>query len=114
MNFEPRGKMPRRTLGPGHKRATRRPTQKVLMESLDESALYEIVELDDGQVALRRADERGEPLLSVRFSRESLYFLNAAKFEVAKAMIEAGLDAFAEMHEDEFDLHDQSPARVLH
>ena len=56
------------------------------------STLYEIVELPNGDIALRRADEDGEPLVSIRFSKESQYFLEDAKIEIAKAMIEAGLD----------------------
>ena len=68
------------------------------------TTLFEIVELPDGEIALRRADEAGEPLVSIRFSKESLYFLNESKIEVAKAMIEAGLEAAGEiqdMKEDE-------------
>ncbi len=60
------------------------------------STLYEIVELVDGEIVLRRADEDGEPLVSISFSEEALYFLNNSKFSVAKAMIEAGLEAASE------------------
>ncbi len=84
------------------------------MSSLDESALYEIVELDDGEVALRRANEDGEPLVSVRFSPESLFYLDSSKFEIAKAMIEAGLDAFAEINDDNLEQEAASFERVLH
>jgi len=42
------------------------------------STLYEIVELANGEIALQRADETGEPLVAIRFSSESLYFLNEA------------------------------------
>lgn len=89
------------------------------MSSHDESTLYEIVELDNGEVALRRADEGSEPLVSIRFSHESLFFLDNAKFEVAKAMIEAGLDAVADMSEGEEDEDEEGEApsregQVLH
>ena len=57
------------------------------------STLFEIIELPNGDIALRRADESGEPLVSIRFSKESLYFLNESKIDIAKAMIEAGLEA---------------------
>eukprot|EP01026_Neomeris_dumetosa_P031256 TRINITY_DN24807_c0_g1_i3.p1 TRINITY_DN24807_c0_g1~~TRINITY_DN24807_c0_g1_i3.p1 ORF type:complete len:105 (-),score=18.08 TRINITY_DN24807_c0_g1_i3:48-335(-) len=63
------------------------------------STLFEIVELPDGEIALRRADESGEPLVSIRFSKESLYFLNESKIDIAKAMIEAGLEAAGEIQE---------------
>ncbi len=65
------------------------------------STLYEIVELENGDIALQRADAEGsEPLVLIKFSEESLYFLNEAKFDVAKAMIEAGLEAASDIQEE--------------
>ena len=58
------------------------------------SSFYEIIELINGDVALARADdENSETLVTIRFSSESLAFLGEEKFNVAKAMIEAGMDA---------------------
>lgn len=58
------------------------------------SSFYEIIELMNGDVALTRADdENNEPLVTIRFSSESLAFLGDEKFNVAKAMIEAGMEA---------------------
>ncbi len=65
------------------------------------SSLFEIVELPNGDVALQRAGDKGEPMVCIRFSQESLYFLREFKFEVAKAMIEAGLEAASEISEGE-------------
>ncbi len=57
------------------------------------SSFYEIIELINGDVALARADdENSEPLVTIRFSPESLAFLGEEKFNVAKAMIEAGME----------------------
>lgn len=81
------------------------------------STLYEIVELPNGDIALQRADENGEPLVSIRFSEESLYFLNDAKLDVAKAMIEAGLEAAGEMEVssiDSDDLESLGDDHILH
>jgi len=64
------------------------------------SDLYEIVEIAEGEIVLRRADEEGEPLVSISFSEEALYFLNNSRFTVAKAMIEAGLEAASIEEED--------------
>lgn len=63
------------------------------------STLFEIIELPDGEIALRRADESGEPLVSIRFSKESMFFLDEAKVDIAKVMIEAGLEAAGEIQE---------------
>ncbi|HTF95821.1 MAG TPA: hypothetical protein VL995_06805 [Cellvibrio sp.] len=58
------------------------------------SSIYEIIELTNGDIALARADdETNEPLVTIRFSSESLAFLGEEKFNVAKVMIEAGMEA---------------------
>lgn len=82
------------------------------------STLYEIVELANGEIALQKADESGEPLVSIRFSKESLYFLNEAKFDIAKAMIEAGLEAAStindEVLDEEFDEDASEDIKTIH
>ncbi|HEY7883508.1 MAG TPA: hypothetical protein VIC08_01010 [Cellvibrionaceae bacterium] len=61
------------------------------------ASLYEIVELANGDVVLQRVDENGKPLLSIRFSPETLSFMQEGKFDVAKAMIEAGMEAAGDL-----------------
>jgi len=66
------------------------------------SSVYEIVELPSGEIVLKRSDgenQPGEPLVTLKFSEESIAFLGAARFEVAKAMIEAGMEAATELAE---------------
>ncbi|WP_339898670.1 hypothetical protein [uncultured Gilvimarinus sp.] len=84
------------------------------------ASLYEIVELSNGDVVLQRADENGEPLVSIRFSAESLSFMRDGKFDVAKAMIEAGMEVAGDLadmppedwsEEGESELYDK---RTLH
>ncbi len=53
---------------------------------------WEIVELEDGAIALIREDEE-EPVLTIGFSDEARERLAANHIEVAKAMIGAGMDA---------------------
>ena len=82
------------------------------------SSLYEIVELTNGEVVLRRVDdEQAEPLVRICFSQESLQYLGDAKFAVAKAMIEAGMDAASEgsvLSDDFVDDEIKDIERVLH
>lgn len=63
------------------------------------SSFYEILELSSGEIVLKRSgDETSrEPLLTLKFSEESKAFLGAGRFEVAKAMIEAGMEAASEL-----------------
>lgn len=64
------------------------------------STLYEIVELANGDVVLQHADEDKKPLVSIRFSSDSLSYMRDGKLDVAKAMIEAGMEAASELEDD--------------
>lgn len=87
----------------------------------DEPLLYEVVEFPDGEVGLCRAGEGrsdGEPLVTIRFSEESRYFLEAAlengAISVAKAMIEAGLDAVQDLQSEVQDEDDKVVSHLVH
>lgn len=64
------------------------------------SSLYEIVELANGDVVLQKADEKAEPLVSIRFSADSLSYMREGKLDVAKAMIEAGMEAASDLADE--------------
>jgi len=83
------------------------------------SSLLEIVELPDGEFVLRRAGKSSdEPLCRIRFSVEASDYLPEERLEVAKAMIQAGIEVAAELHGGEAELDFLSPEevspRVLH
>lgn len=59
------------------------------------AALLEIVDLGDGEIVLQRADQDAEPLVTIQFSEESRIYLMDNGLEVAKAMIQAGIQAAA-------------------
>ncbi len=64
------------------------------------TALLEIVDLGDGEIVLQRADDDdGEPLVSIQFSEETSAYLMENNLEVAKAMIQAGIQAAAQLAE---------------
>ena len=77
------------------------------------SSLYEIVMLSNGEVVLQRSDEEGEPLIRINFSEEALYYLRDGSMDIAKAMIDAGIDAVETL--DGKALFDDEPEhKVLH
>lgn len=82
------------------------------------ASLLEIVDLGDGEVVLQRADDDSEPLVVIRFSEESRLYMMDNGLEVAKAMIQAGIQAaaaLAEQGEAEAELEPMEEApRVLH
>jgi hypothetical protein len=81
-------------------------------------SLLEIVELPGGEFVLRRSGAGGETLVEIRFSAESREYLADAGLEVAKAMIEAGIQLAASMAGGEAELEfigeRDASGRVLH
>ncbi|HEY9033345.1 MAG TPA: hypothetical protein VIN71_05350 [Pseudomonadales bacterium] len=62
------------------------------------STVLELVELPNGDIALKRADSDDKPLVHIRFSEESEMAMDEVKMHVARAMVEAGIEAFAELN----------------
>jgi hypothetical protein len=80
------------------------------------ASLLEIIDLGDGEIVLQRADDDSEPLVRIRFSDESRVYLMDNGLEVAKAMIQAGMQAaamIAEQGEMEIETSMEAP-RILH
>ena len=83
------------------------------------SSFLEIVEMPNGDIVLQRSDEEdAEPLVLIQFSEESRIYLMDGTLEVARAMIQAGIQAAANMAEEgeievTEELQEQGP-RVLH
>ena len=84
------------------------------------TSLLEIVDLGDGEVVLQRADDDSEPLVSIQFSEEASAYLMENNLEVAKVMIQAGIQAAAKMAEmsglevETGDSSDKAEQRTLH
>ena len=81
------------------------------------ASLLEIVDLGDGEIVLQRAEDDSEPLVSIRFSDESRLYMMDNALEVAKAMIQAGIQAAAALSEQgemEIEATQKEAPRVLH
>lgn len=70
---------------------------------------WEIIELANGEVALRRADSNDDPLLVIRFSDEAKERLKEQRLDVARAMISAGVQVATEIEsgEETDDVYDE-------
>lgn len=70
---------------------------------------FEIVELSNGDVALRRSDDQdGDALVSIHFSDDAKASLQAHHLDVARVMLEAGVRKVGELsgmevERDDFD-----------
>ncbi|NDH40613.1 MAG: hypothetical protein EBY45_09370 [Gammaproteobacteria bacterium] len=81
------------------------------------TSLLEIVDLGDGEVVLQRVDGDSEPLVSIQFSDEANAYLVGNNLEIAKIMIQAGIEAaaqLAEVNSLEVDTADMAESRTLH
>ena len=63
-------------------------------------SFFEIVVLPNGDIALKRGNDADEPLIRISFSREVEGFSDESKTDLAKVMIEAGIDLFDKMDLD--------------
>jgi hypothetical protein len=75
------------------------------------TSFLEIVELPDGRIELRRAEDEGS-LVTLDFSEDAKAFLQGQHVEVAKAMLSVGVQMAGRMVEGEFEKEEGS--RVLH
>ena len=87
----------------------------LLKESVVSSVL-EIVDLANGDIVLQQADGDAEPMVTIRFSDEANTHLHYLRLEVAKAMIQAGIQAYAELAEqiDQATLEEHGDAGASH
>ncbi|WP_263264950.1 hypothetical protein [Pseudomonas sp. RIT-PI-S] len=75
------------------------------------TSFLEIVELPDGRIELRRAEDEGS-LVTLNFSEDAKAFLQGQHVEVAKAMLSVGVQMAGKLVEGDFDHGEAS--RVLH
>ncbi|AGA87164.1 hypothetical protein PSCT_02181 [Pseudomonas sp. SCT] len=76
------------------------------------TSFLEIVELPDGRIVLRRAEDE-EVLVTLDFSDDAKLFLQGQHVEIAKAMFNVGVQMAGRMSEGDFERDDDEP-RVLH
>jgi len=83
-------------------------------------SFFEIVQLSNGDYALRRVDDDSAPLVKISFSSEAREMMEDRDLNVAKAMIAAGIEAAGDIshdidfEEDELDAGIAQPLYTLH
>lgn len=83
-------------------------------------SFFEIVQLGNGDYALRRVDDDSAPLVKISFSAEAKEMLEDRDMSVAKAMIAAGIEAAGDIshgmdfEDDELDISEVRPSYTLH
>ncbi|WP_323752071.1 hypothetical protein [Marinobacter sp.] len=83
-------------------------------------SFFEIVELPNGDYALRRVDDDAAPLVRISFSQEAKEMMADQDMSIAKAMIAAGIEATGtvsqavDWDEEEDEFGDAQPHYTLH
>jgi len=57
----------------------------------------ELVQLENGDIALRRADSPDKPLVTISISDEVEDLMPADKIDIAQAMVEAGIERYRDI-----------------
>ncbi|TXS92977.1 hypothetical protein FV139_13565 [Parahaliea maris] len=80
------------------------------------TSVLEIVDLGDGEIVLQRAEDDSDPLVRIRFSDESRVYLMDNTLEVARAMIQAGIEAASNLStvDEAEEIEPDTAPRVLH
>ena len=60
---------------------------------------FELIMLEDGEVALQRSGS-DQPLVRICFSKEVLDYLEGKHLDVAKSMMDAGIQAVFDINEE--------------
>lgn len=83
-------------------------------------SFFEIVQLANGDYALRRIDDDAAPLVRISFSEEAREMMEDRDMNVAKAMIAAGIEAAGNVahdidwDDDDNEFSDTRPQYTLH
>ncbi|EIK52223.1 hypothetical protein YO5_01524 [Stutzerimonas stutzeri TS44] len=77
------------------------------------TSFLEIVELPDGRIVLRRAEDE-EVLVTLDFSDDTKLFLQGQHVEIAKAMFNVGVQMAGQISEVDGDIEYEDEPRVLH
>ncbi|KGK81558.1 ABC transporter ATP-binding protein [Stutzerimonas degradans] len=77
------------------------------------TSFLEIVELPDGRIVLRRAEDE-EVLVTLDFSNDAKLFLQGQHVEIAKAMFNVGVQMAGRISEGEGEIEYEDEPRVLH
>ena len=57
----------------------------------------ELVHLENGDIALRRAEDPTHPMVVIKFSDPSLNLIARDKLDIARVMVEAGIQRFSDI-----------------
>lgn len=81
----------------------------------DTEPVIELVQLENGDIALRNSDAPEQPLLTINFSEQVREFLQLDQLTVAQSMVEAGINSYRLIQLERIkEAQQESATRTLH
>ncbi|WP_292955106.1 MULTISPECIES: hypothetical protein [unclassified Neptuniibacter] len=84
------------------------------MSGLTSEMVLEIIELENGELAIRNADSDDEPMIKVNFSEELRDKLSGEYLDVARVMLTAGIQMVAETGLELNEKEEPEPEPTIH
>lgn len=84
------------------------------MSGLTSEMVLEIIELENGELAIRNADSDDEPMIKVNFSEELRDKLSGECLDVARVMLTAGIQMVAETGLELNETEEPEPEPTIH
>lgn len=75
---------------------------------------FEIVELDSGEIALRREGEENAPMIKIQFCDDTKKKFLDGHVDVAKAMLQAGMQVVEASYKRKYQALHEEESRVIH
>jgi len=84
-----------------------------MSDSSDESRI-ELVQLANGDIALRRADEPNDPLVVITISDKVEDLMPMDKIDIAQSMVEAGIERYRDIQIERVEESQSANSGLLH
>jgi hypothetical protein len=84
------------------------------MSDIDLESRIELVQLANGDIALRRADEPDQPLVVITISDKVEDLMPMDKIDIAQSMVEAGIERYRDIQVERVEESQTSNSGMLH
>lgn len=84
------------------------------MSDIDLESRIELVQLANGDIALRRSDEPEQPLVVITISDQVEDLMPMDKIDIAQSMVEAGIERYRDIQVERVEESQTSNSGMLH
>lgn len=84
------------------------------MSEIDLESRIELVQLANGDIALRRSDEPDQPLVVITISDKVEDLMPMDKIDIAQSMVEAGIERYRDIQVERVEDSQTSNSGMLH